>query len=230
MLFVLETQGLECTLNTGLACREGTCTYADGAVYSGDWEDDQRYGWGKHTFANQDWYEGEWADDTMQGQGRLTLISGAYYQCSWHNGQPQKGKWYSADGQIEYDGQFKGMLWHGFGIVHENGVRKYRGKRTQPCSIWVSIMMPIIAISMLAAFDIWDSILQPACAVIWAHFAASYPSAVKQAAIKSGRIANTRHQPCSFAAKQTLSRSAAIYFCSSTVCEAGSMCKQSCCF
>ena len=126
-----------------LTRREGTCTYADGAVYTGDWDDDQRSGWGKHVFANKDCYEGEWVGDTMQGEGRLTLTTGAYYQCSWHNGQPQKGKWHSADGKIEYNGQVKGMLWHGFGTVHETGVRKYRGEDMQPCSILTSTMIPI---------------------------------------------------------------------------------------
>lgn len=64
----------------------------------------------------------------MQGQGRLTLTDGAYYECSWQAGQPQKGRWSSADGQTEYEGHFKGMLWHGFGIMHQTGVRKYMGK------------------------------------------------------------------------------------------------------
>ncbi len=116
------------------AHREGTCTYEDGAVYTGEWNQDQRSGWGRHTFSNKDWYEGEWEADTMEGQGRLTLTDKSYYECSWHLGQPQKGKWYSADGKTEYDGQFKGMLWHGFGTVHQTGVRKYMGKTMRLCS------------------------------------------------------------------------------------------------
>ena len=108
--------------------RGGICTYEDGAVYTGEWCQDQRSGWGKHTFSNKEWYEGEWEDDTMQGQGRLMLLDGAYYECSWQAGQPQKGRWSSADGQTEYEGQFKGMLWHGFGTLHQTGVRKYMGK------------------------------------------------------------------------------------------------------
>ncbi|DBA69562.1 TPA: hypothetical protein ACH3X2_012760 [Trebouxia sp. C0005] len=113
---------------------EGTCTFEDGAVYTGEWNQDQRSGWGRHTFSNKDWYEGEWEADTMEGQGRLTLTDKSYYECSWHLGKPQKGKWYSADGRTEYDGQFKGMLWHGFGTVHQTGVRKYTGKAMCSCS------------------------------------------------------------------------------------------------
>ena len=75
----------------------------------------------------------------MAGQGRLTLTDKSYYECSWHLGQPQKGKWYSANGKTEYEGQFKGMLWHGFGIVHQNGVRKYMGKAMCLCSHAVSL-------------------------------------------------------------------------------------------
>ena len=116
-------------------CSEGTCTYEDGAIYTGEWLQDQRSGWGRHTFQNQDWYEGEWEADTMQGQGRLTLTDGSYYECSWQQGQPLKGKWCSADGKTEYEGQFKGMVWHGFGTMHQTGVRKYLGKALQLCSL-----------------------------------------------------------------------------------------------
>lgn len=64
----------------------------------------------------------------MQGQGQLTLTDGSYYECSWEAGQPHKGRWSSADGQTEYEGQFKGMLWDGFGTLHQTGIRKYMGK------------------------------------------------------------------------------------------------------
>ena len=75
----------------------------------------------------------------MEGQGRLTQTDGSYYECSWHSGQPVKGKWYSADGKTEYEGQFKSMLWHGFGTVHQTGVRKYMGKSVQLCSHGISL-------------------------------------------------------------------------------------------
>lgn len=111
------------------ACSEGTCTYEDGAIYSGEWRKGQRAGWGKHIFSNKDWYEGEWEGDTVQGQGRLTFVNGSFYECSWKAGQPIKGTWCSADGQTEYKGQFGGKLqWDGFGILHQTGVRKYMGR------------------------------------------------------------------------------------------------------
>lgn len=119
-----------------MAHRHGTCTYEDGAVYTGEWEQDQRSGWGKHVFADQDWYEGEWSADTMQGEGRLTLTTGACYECTWLQGQPQKGKWHSADGKTEYEGHFQAMMWHGFGTMHQAGVRKYKGK-VLPQSTWL---------------------------------------------------------------------------------------------
>ena len=122
-------------LSMSCACSQGTCTYEDGAVYTGEWRSDQRSGWGKHTFSNKDWYEGEWEADTMHGQGRLTHTDGSFYECSWKAGQPVRGKWSSADGQTEYEGQFSGkLLWHGFGTLHQTGVRKYMGKVKQPCS------------------------------------------------------------------------------------------------
>ena len=137
-------------------CSEGTCTYEDGAVYTGDWHQDQRSGWGKHTFANGDWYEGEWANDTMHGQGRLTITDGSYYECAWQQGQPQKGKWCSADGKTEYEGHFKGMLWHGFGVVHQRGVRKYMGETVQLCSTF-SKHVENVSATIIAAVQQADS-------------------------------------------------------------------------
>lgn len=48
-------------------CSTGTCTYEDGAVYTGDWKSDKRQGWGAHHFRTGERYEGEWADDKMHG-------------------------------------------------------------------------------------------------------------------------------------------------------------------
>lgn len=64
----------------------------------------------------------------MQGQGLLRFADGSHLKAEWSHGQPQHGHWSSADGRTEYEGQFKGMVWHGFGTMHQTGVKKYMGK------------------------------------------------------------------------------------------------------
>ena len=64
----------------------------------------------------------------MHGQGLLKMADGSWVKGDWQAGQLQKGHWSSADGKTEYEGQFRGMAWHGFGTMHQTGVKKYMGK------------------------------------------------------------------------------------------------------
>lgn len=64
----------------------------------------------------------------MHGQGVLKFADGSHLKAEWLKGHPQKGHWCSADDKTEYEGQFRGMLWHGYGTMHQTGVKKYMGK------------------------------------------------------------------------------------------------------
>eukprot|EP00878_Enallax_costatus_P034159 GHUV01037818.1.p1 GENE.GHUV01037818.1~~GHUV01037818.1.p1 ORF type:complete len:145 (-),score=16.84 GHUV01037818.1:377-811(-) len=48
--------------------RNGTCTYADGSSYEGEWQADMRHGWGVLTTGDGQQYEGEWKDNQMHGE------------------------------------------------------------------------------------------------------------------------------------------------------------------
>lgn len=43
--------------------------YNSSAVYEGDWQEDQRSGWGRMYYESGDIYEGEWLKDKNHGQG-----------------------------------------------------------------------------------------------------------------------------------------------------------------
>jgi len=44
-------------------------TSADGAVYIGQWEDNERHGSGRKTWPSGAWYEGEWQKGNIEGEG-----------------------------------------------------------------------------------------------------------------------------------------------------------------
>ncbi|OQR97193.1 hypothetical protein ACHHYP_12616 [Achlya hypogyna] len=56
----------------------GICKYANGDVYSGNWE---RSGWGVCVFANGDVFDGEWTHNhvSLTGRGTLTLANGTVH-------------------------------------------------------------------------------------------------------------------------------------------------------
>lgn len=51
-----------------MTCRQGTCTYAQGGSYEGDWREGRRSGWGCLRTPDGQSYEGEWEGDTMHGE------------------------------------------------------------------------------------------------------------------------------------------------------------------
>ena len=53
----------------------GRQVYADGATYTGQYQNNKREGNGKYTFDNGNEYDGEWNDDVVNGLGNLTLAA-----------------------------------------------------------------------------------------------------------------------------------------------------------
>ena len=46
--------------------KKGTCTFLDGAIYTGEWNDNVMEGKGTYVWANGDKYAGEWKDGKME--------------------------------------------------------------------------------------------------------------------------------------------------------------------
>jgi hypothetical protein len=64
----------------------GTARYANGAVYTGDFADDARAGWGRLELPGGEAYEGEFAADAMHGARRAVfvlvfLVAAAFCRC-----------------------------------------------------------------------------------------------------------------------------------------------------
>ncbi len=56
-----------CHIYRRLPCRNGKAKYENGGVYDGEFENDQRNGWGSHCFPDESFYQGEWAQDKIDG-------------------------------------------------------------------------------------------------------------------------------------------------------------------
>ena len=63
----------------------------------------------------------------MDGSGRYTYADNSYFQGKFSEGVQVSGKYSSADGSLEYDGQWKGDMRHGQGTFHLSGAYKYTG-------------------------------------------------------------------------------------------------------
>lgn len=60
----------------------GTCSWADGSQYEGDWKDNLRHGNGKMV-QNNETYLGQWQQDLKHGRGQMTLADGNVIKGTW---------------------------------------------------------------------------------------------------------------------------------------------------
>jgi len=61
----------------------GVMTYANGNAYAGDWLNNAMHGGGVMTYANGDVYEGEWLNNAKNGQGIMRYANGTFYPGYW---------------------------------------------------------------------------------------------------------------------------------------------------
>jgi len=105
----------------------GTCTYADGSKYVGEWKNGKKDGNGTYAFAGGSKYVGEWKNDKMHGQGTETLANGEKYVGEWKNGkQDGNGTYTHADGG-KYVGEWKNDNKYGNGTYTWASGEKYVG-------------------------------------------------------------------------------------------------------
>merc|ERR1719247_1582943 len=77
------------------------CTWPTGATYEGEFDMDQRHGWGTLDWLGQH-YEGAWVHDVKQGKCKLfRWKSGATYSGDWKgNGPDGRGTYHWPDGSF----------------------------------------------------------------------------------------------------------------------------------
>ena len=107
---------------------KGTCHYADGDTYVGNWIDNLPSGYGKYTTKGGGWYRGQLHQGKFHGKGTYHYESGDVYSGDFVDNQPEgKGlmRWKQGN---RYKGEFKGGKLHGLGtLYYANGtsVRRY---------------------------------------------------------------------------------------------------------
>ena len=65
----------------------GTCTWADGSTYTGDWTQNLRHGNGIFKTGGDQvvTYQGQFANDIKHGRGKLTYANGETIIGHWEN-------------------------------------------------------------------------------------------------------------------------------------------------
>lgn len=64
----------------------GPIRLADGSVYTGQWNGQQRHGYGRIEWEDGTSYEGQWVNDYASGHGTLIHASGDKYTGQWAHG------------------------------------------------------------------------------------------------------------------------------------------------
>ncbi|HSX13277.1 MAG TPA: hypothetical protein VLE96_02525 [Chlamydiales bacterium] len=62
--------------------------FADGSRYEGEWEGNERHGFGIQFWPNGAYYSGTWFNDLRHGEGLFVWADGTYYQGIWVNNWP----------------------------------------------------------------------------------------------------------------------------------------------
>jgi len=92
--------------------------YGD-TLYVGQYEMNQRNGYGKYFFKNKNVYEGGWVNGAMHGTGKMTYANGDMYEGEWKEDTKHgKGKFSYKNGDV-FEGEFV------------DGIREGKGKMTQ---------------------------------------------------------------------------------------------------
>mmetsp|Transcript_25000 Transcript_25000/g.43868 ORF Transcript_25000/g.43868 Transcript_25000/m.43868 type:complete len:420 (+) Transcript_25000:559-1818(+) len=98
------------------------------SVYSGDWADGRREGFGTLTWANGNIYEGFWENDMMHGHGKFTWGEGSVYSGRFIKGKKTGyGKELSSDGD-SYEGEWHEDAMSGSGTYYWKRYGVYTGE------------------------------------------------------------------------------------------------------
>lgn len=93
----------------------------ENATYQGQYQEENRSGFGEIIYKDSSIYIGEWEGDQKQGKGLFILPNGSYYRGSFVNGQPHGGGLYfDAENDLEFQGRYKNGNRNGVGVLVDN--------------------------------------------------------------------------------------------------------------
>lgn len=123
-----ETRELTGTFDHGNFVKgQATIHYDNGAVYTGQWSNGKRHGYGTLTYASGDRYEGNWKDNKFHGYGIYSYSDGSRYEGNWENGKKSgKGKSISKDGSV-WEGTYVNGKLNGQGTLTAANGNTYAG-------------------------------------------------------------------------------------------------------
>lgn len=106
----------------------GTCIYADGSMFEGEFCKNKRQGHGVYIFPNGEKYDGEFHQDKLEQQGTWYYLSGDRYEGKFRNGSRSGyGTMYFGDGNV-YEGEWVNDKPHGHGVATYSDGLKYEGE------------------------------------------------------------------------------------------------------
>jgi hypothetical protein len=115
--------------------RKGKCTYPDGGMYTGEFINNKRHGFGKHedvdckyTYPDGGMYTGEFINYRRHGYGKYDDVDCSIYEGLYSNGKRHgRGKLIFPDGGV-YDGQFVDNDIRGQGSLRQVDGNVYEGQ------------------------------------------------------------------------------------------------------
>ena len=112
----------------GIKHGQDTYTWANGDIYSGEWEDGKRHGQGTFTRSDGEKYVGEWKSGKMHGQGAMTRANGDKYVGEWNEGVKHGQGTYTYSSGSNYVGEWENNVEHGQGAMTYANGDKYVGE------------------------------------------------------------------------------------------------------
>lgn len=90
--------------------RKGPHTYANGAVYTGEWVGRMRDGYGEQKWVDSAQYLGYWRNDKTNGHGKFIHVDGDMYEGNWVDDQATgKGVYQHLNG-ARYEGDWENEM------------------------------------------------------------------------------------------------------------------------
>ena len=85
----------------------GTFNFSTGAIYVGEWVDDNHDGFGIYSWPDGKKYVGKWKDDKLNGQGTLTWPDGEQYVGEFRDGNENGRGTYIWPNGLKFVGEFR---------------------------------------------------------------------------------------------------------------------------
>ena len=88
-------------------------------IYSGEWDDNKRNGFGEQVYHDGTIYTGNWYENRKHGKGQEKSVNGSVYSGDWVSGDKEGSGRYVNEVGDEYNGDYKADKRNGYCTVFE---------------------------------------------------------------------------------------------------------------